>query len=96
MIRELSAAGGKKQAIATGVPSTIHRTERPSSILARAECADGDRLAAVARLHELVSECDFETLSARARANLERAAHDIGFALERPPQRQAVHLHESS
>ena len=67
-----------------------------TSILARAECADGDRLAAVARLHALVSECDFETLSARARANLERAAHEIGFALERPPQRQAVHLHESS
>ena len=56
-----------------------------TSILARAECADGDRSAAVARLHTLVSECDFETLSARARANLERAAHDIGFALERPP-----------
>jgi tetratricopeptide (TPR) repeat protein len=67
-----------------------------TSIMARAECAAGDRSAAVARLHTLVSGCDFETLSARARANLERAAHDIGFSLERPPQREAVHFHETS
>ena len=60
------------------------------SILARADYADGDRSAAIARLQALMSECDFATLSARARTNLERAAHDIGFALERLPNaRQA-------
>jgi hypothetical protein len=67
------------------------------SILARADCADGDRLAATARLQALMSECDFATLSARARTNLERAAHDIGFALERLPNaRQAFHVAENS
>jgi tetratricopeptide (TPR) repeat protein len=59
-----------------------------TSILARAECAAGDRSAATARLQALASECDFATLSARARANLEQAAHDIGVVLARPPLRQ--------
>jgi class 3 adenylate cyclase len=56
-----------------------------ASILARAECASGDRSAATARLQALMSECDCAILSARARVSLERAAHDIDFALERLP-----------
>jgi class 3 adenylate cyclase len=67
------------------------------SILACAECAGGDRSAAIGRMQAFMSECDFATLSARARANLERAAHDIGFALERPPNgRQAVYVSGNS
>jgi predicted ATPase/class 3 adenylate cyclase len=55
------------------------------SILARAEYTYGDRPAASARLQALMCECDFATLSARARTSLERAAHDIGFALAGDP-----------
>jgi predicted ATPase/class 3 adenylate cyclase len=63
------------------------------SILACVECAGGDRPAAISRLQALMSGCDFATLSARAKANLERAAQDIGFALERPANaRPAVHV----
>jgi len=49
------------------------------SILARMECASGDPAAADARMQALLSEYDVATLSARARGNLEMAAHDIGF-----------------
>jgi len=65
-----------------------------SSILARTECADGDRSAAIARVQALVSEYDPTTLSARARENLERAAHDAGFALERQVKsKSAAHVY---
>jgi class 3 adenylate cyclase len=55
-----------------------------SSILARTEHANGDRSAAIARVQTLGSEYDLAVLSARARENLERAAYDVGFALEHP------------
>jgi class 3 adenylate cyclase len=68
-----------------------------ASILARAECASGDRSAATARLQALMSECDCAILSARARVSLERAAHDIDFVLERPPNKgQYVQVPENS
>ncbi len=56
------------------------------SILARADYAEGDRSAAIARIHGLDSEWDRAALSARARDHLERATRDIGLALERTPK----------
>ncbi len=48
-----------------------------TSILARTQCIEGDRSAAIARIQALTSECDLSTYSARARASLEQAVHDI-------------------
>ena len=56
------------------------------SMLARADYADGDRSAAIARIHGLDSEWDRTALSERARDHLERATRDIGLALERTPK----------
>jgi predicted ATPase/class 3 adenylate cyclase len=56
------------------------------SMLARADYADGDRSAAIARIHGLNSEWDRAALSARARDHLERATRDIGLALEHTPK----------
>ncbi|HEY4041050.1 MAG TPA: AAA family ATPase [Rhodopila sp.] len=67
-----------------------------TSILARAECADGDRTAAIARLRAAAGTLDFEILSARARTNLEAAALDIGCTLDRPSEAgQSVGFHEN-
>ncbi len=56
------------------------------SMLARADYADGDRSAAIARVQGLDSEWDRTALSERARDHLERATRDIGLALERTPK----------
>ena len=53
-----------------------------TSILARIECAGGNRAAAIGRIQGLVSEYDFSSLSARATTHLKRAANDIGLALQ--------------
>jgi tetratricopeptide (TPR) repeat protein len=68
-----------------------------ASILARVECACGDLPAAIARLQALMSECDCGTFSARARTSLERAAHDVDFALAGGSNAgQAVHVPANS
>ncbi len=54
------------------------------STLARLDCAEGQRSAAIERLQSLASECELATLSARARASFERAADEVDFAYERP------------
>ncbi len=56
------------------------------SMLARADYADGDRSAAIARVRGLELEWDRASLSARARDHLERASRDIGLALEPTPK----------
>ncbi len=53
-----------------------------SSILARAECLAGDRPAAAERIRALASECDLDTVSARAKESLGRAERDIGLRVE--------------
>jgi hypothetical protein len=56
------------------------------SMLARADYADGDPSAAIARIRGLDSEWDRTALGERARDNLERATRDIGLALESTPK----------
>jgi hypothetical protein len=67
-----------------------------TAILARIDGASGDRAAATARLQALASECDLTTLSARARAYLERAARDIGLAVEPLPTTETDRLHRQN
>jgi hypothetical protein len=70
---------------AAGAMSLTTETVVAASILARIACADGDREAAAARIQALVSECEPETLSARAKASLEQAAQHAGLDLKLPP-----------
>jgi predicted ATPase/class 3 adenylate cyclase len=67
-----------------------------TAILARIDGVSGDRAAAAARLQALASEYDLTTLSARARSCLERAARDIGLAVEPLTMTETERLHRQN
>jgi class 3 adenylate cyclase len=82
--RDADIAAGEALTTAKAMPRATE-VAVATAILARIECAGGNRAAAIARIHALVSDCDFSNLSARARTNLQRATDDINVAVEFPP-----------
>ncbi len=78
----LARAAAAEALTAAQAMSRTTETVIASAILARVEFGHGDLGAARTRVQTLISECDFETLSARAKSSLVTAANEVGVALE--------------
>jgi class 3 adenylate cyclase len=87
LMRERHIAAQAFAAEALAAARAVRRTTEivvASTTLGRALSAQGDRLAGIACLRQLASDCNFAVMSARARVAVENASNELGISVARP------------